>query len=141
VSLRPVQRFLAHLLGTAVLATAGQVPALHTHVYRDHDHPEHHHGVAAHEHHPARHHDDPDDHWSNLESCDPGQHAVSLTMGCASVPPSQVVDADVPCPTLREFLVPIRSVVDRRDVRVHGPPPRSRIPARAPPITIPRLIT
>jgi hypothetical protein len=44
-----VRRLLAILLGLA-LASTGQACALHTHVYADHDHPEHHHGLAAHDH-------------------------------------------------------------------------------------------
>jgi hypothetical protein len=123
-----------------VLASAaGQVSLLHIHLYSDHDHPEHHHGLAAHEHNrPAEHHDDGDhDQAVHLESCDPGQHAIALTMACGPQPPAQAVDGVGRSLILDGLLAPIRSVTELTDVRVHGPPPLTEAPPRAPPLIFP----
>jgi hypothetical protein len=130
-----VHRVVTILLGFVLVSTGGQVSALHIHAYTDHDHPEHHHGFAAHEHHRSvRHHDDDVVH---LETCDPGQHAVSLTMGCAPVPRVHVIDAECASPAAVESLVPFRSVHHFTDVRVHGPPLLAQAPPRAPPLSFP----
>ena len=121
----------------AFVGAAGQVSALHTHAYTDHDHAEHHHGPAAHEHpqvlahEPADH--DGDDDAAHIESCDPGQHAVSFTIFCPPLP--RVDPVDVPCASTGAFarLVLLRSAYSLADVRVHGPPPLGPVPARAPP--------
>lgn len=105
------------------------------HAYSDHDHPEHQHGLAPHEHpQPAPHQDDEEMH---VESCDPGQHAVSLVMGCAPLTRVMVIDAERVKPTVIEPLVPLRSIRDVTDVRAHGPPPRTQAAPRAPPLNFP----
>jgi hypothetical protein len=116
--------------------------SLHVHEYLGHDHPEHHHGPASHEHHQAiaddDHHEETEDHGLpafQADSCDPGHHAVAVTMGCAQVSQLQIAIAELPSPTVVVPAAPVQSVVPVRDVRVHGPPFDSRIPARAPPIT------
>src|SRR5688572_18452956 len=112
---------------------SGLASLSHTHAYRDHDHPEHHHGPALHEHHhsPVPRHDRAE---LTLESCDPGQHTVSVFMGCASLPNLHVMDYESGHTRASEPLVLLCSTKDRRDVRVHGPPSHSRIPSRAPPL-------
>ncbi len=138
-----MHRCIAILLGLILASTSGHVSALHIHAYTDHDHPEHHHGLAAHEHNrPAQHHDDDDDDGDgdeavHLESCDPGQHAVALTMGCTPLPPAHAIDGVCPNLILAALLVPIRSVNEVTDIRVHGPPPLTHAPPRAPPLIFP----
>jgi hypothetical protein len=118
-------------------STSSQVSLLHIHLYSDHDHPEHHHGLAAHEHYrPVPHHDD-DDNASHLESCEPGDHAVALTMGCTPPPPGHAIDGVCPNLILAGLLVPIRPVNEVTDIRVHGPPPLTQAPPRAPPLIVP----
>ena len=130
-----VHRLVAILFGIVLASASGQVSALHIHAYADHDHPEHHRGLAAHEHHRSSPHQDHD--ASRLESCDAGQHAVSLTMGCAPLPQVSTVDAECASPGVVEPLAPIRSISDLTDVRVHGPPGRTHAPPRAPPLNFP----
>jgi hypothetical protein len=130
-----VHRFGTILLGLVLASTSGQVSALHIHAYTDHDHPEHHHGPASHEHHRSAPDQDVD--GPHLESCDPAQHALSLTMGCAPLQQVPVLDAESASPSTLEPLIPIRAVHDLTDVRVHGPPPRTHAPPRAPPLTSP----
>lgn len=130
-----VHRLVTILLGTILAPTSGQVSALHIHEYTDHDHPEHHHGLAAHAHQRSAPHQDDD--GVHLESCDPAAHAVSLTMGCASLPQVNAVDAECASPSVLEPLVPLRSVSDLTDVRVHGPPGRTQASPRAPPLNFP----
>jgi hypothetical protein len=134
-----VPRAVAILLGLVLASAAGQVSLLHIHLYSDHDHPEHHHGLAAHEHNrPAEHHDDGDhDQAVHLESCDPGQHAIALTMACGPQPPTQASDGVGRSLILDGLLAPIRSVTELTDVRVHGPPPLTEAPPRAPPLIFP----
>ena len=130
-----VRAFVAILLGFALTGTAGQSPWLHIHAYIDHDHPEHHHGPAAHEHQQSttHHHDD----RASLESCDPGQHSVPFTLGCAPLPHVNAIDAASANPSIVDPLVPLRSVHHLTDVRVHGPPPLTQAPPRAPPLIFP----
>ena len=136
-TLAQVHRSVAVLVGLVLAATSGQVSALHIHSYADHDHPEHQHGLAAHEHQwPLPHHDE-DDEAVHLKSCDPGQHAISVTMGCAPLPQLDSIDAESLNPTVLEPLVPFRSVHRLTDVRVHGPPPLTHAPPRAPPLNLP----
>jgi hypothetical protein len=132
-----VHRPIAFLLGLVLASTSGQVSALHIHLYTDHDHPEHHHGLAAHEHHRSAPHHDKEDGAVHLESCEPGLHAVSITMGCAALPPVHAVNAECANPTIVEPLVPVRSFHPVTEVRVHGPPPRTQAPPRAPPLSFP----
>ena len=134
---RVVPRVIPVVLGLVLASTSGQVSALHIHAYTDHDHPEHHHGLAAHEHHRSAPHHDEDHDAVHLESCDPGQHAVSVTMGCAPVPHVDAIDAQCANSSLVEPLVPVRSVQPFTDVRVHGPPPLTQAPPRAPPLIFP----
>jgi hypothetical protein len=127
------------VLGLVLASASGQVSLLHIHLYSDHDHPEHHHGLAAHEHNrPAQHHDDGDhDEAVHLESCVPGQHAIALTMACGPQPPTQAIDGVGRSLILDGLLAPIRSVTELTDVRVHGPPPLTQAPPRAPPLIFP----
>jgi hypothetical protein len=129
-----VHRVLALLLIPALITTSGVVSLLHTHVYDDHDHPEHHHGLAAHEHHAEPAH--PDDGTAHLEGCDPGQHTVSFAFVCATPPQAQAVDAVIELPA---SLIPearVERAVGYADVRVHGPPPRTQSSPRAPPLIV-----
>jgi hypothetical protein len=133
-----VHRVATILLGVALVSTSGQLSALHTHLYTDHDHPEHQHGPAAHEHEHDRsapHHEESDG-AAHLESCDPGLHAVSITMGCTPVAQVDPIDAQDGSPGVVEPLVPVRSIQPFTDVRVHGPPPRTQAPPRAPPLNL-----
>ena len=134
-----MRRMLASLVGLALMAAPGAVSPFHIHAYTEHDHPEHHHGPALHEHHhpQATLQHDGDHDPLRLESCDPGQHAVSLVMACASPPHLPIVVAERAdpsrvepsvTPTLNRLIV---------DIRVHGPPARGRIPPRAPPADVP----
>ena len=133
-----VQRVLALLLVPALMVTAGVGSLLHTHVYADHDHPEHQHGLAAHEHHltPAHPPSHDDDRIARIEACDPGKHTVSVASLCAAVPPAPVVIAErgvlaLPSPDLQTW-----QPVGYADVRVHGPPSRSQASPRAPPVAL-----
>ena len=126
-----MHRALALLLIPALIATSGAVSLLHTHVYDDHDHPEHHHGLAAHEHQPVV--ADNEDGRPHLESCDPGEHAVSLTFVCAAPPQVHALDADIDPPQSLAPQHEIKLAAQPTDVRVHGPPPRTLTSPRAPP--------
>lgn len=130
-----VRRLVAILLGLAVVSSAGLMPATHIHRYADHDHPEHHHGPAIHEHRRAQ--ALPNDGLPQWTTCDPGQHAVSLTVGCAAVPLTQIVEAESSSATVLPSLVRLQPARELTDVRVHGPPPRTQAPPRAPPLTLP----
>jgi hypothetical protein len=133
-----VRHLVAIVVGVAFAATAFQVSTLHTHAYVAHGHPEHDHAPAAHEHpQPVAHHDADDDDAVHLESCDPGQHVVSVTAGCP--PPPRVDVFDAPSAHTRSLhpLVLLRSAHSVTDVRVHGPPPRAQASPRAPPLTFP----
>jgi hypothetical protein len=138
-----VRRLVAYALVQALVISTAMGASLHVHEYLGHDHPEHHHGPASHEHHHSAivdddHHDETDDRGLpalQAESCDPGQHAVAVTMGCAHVPQLYVDIAELPGPTVLVPTAPVHSVAPVTDVRVHGPPFDSRIPSRAPPLT------
>jgi hypothetical protein len=132
-----VYRTVTILLALVLASTSGQVSALHIHAYTDHDHPEHHHGLAAHEHQPPALHDDDDDDVIHLESCDPGQHALSITMGSAPLPQVHAIDGESATPGSVAPLVQLRSVHHVTDVRVHGPPTRTQAAPRAPPLIYP----
>jgi hypothetical protein len=127
---------VAILVGVALVSTVGQVSALHTHAYTDHDHPEHHHGLAAHEHHRSTPHQDESDAGQHLKSCDPGQHTVSFVMGCASLPQAHAIDAEFGSLNIVEPLGPFRSISEVTDTRVHGPPPPTQAAPRAPPLNV-----
>jgi hypothetical protein len=128
-----VHRALALLLIPALIATSGAVSLLHTHVYDDHDHPEHHHGLAAHEHHQAAR--PSDDASPHLEPCDPAEHKVSFAFVCAAPLQVHVDLSELPGPAIVVPSIPIRSAPVVTDVRVHGPPFAVRIPSRGPPLT------
>ena len=135
-----VQSLAAVFLTVSLLSAAGSA-ALHVHRYAGHDHPEHHHGPAAHEHHQAapRHEHDfpntkhaPRPEWT---PCDPGQHALSLTIACATPPYGF---------TLVAQCEPMGTVAAARDhgpavaftdARAHGPPTCTQAPPRAPPLS------
>jgi DNA-binding transcriptional LysR family regulator len=138
-----VRRLVACALVQALVVSTAAGASLHVHEYLAHDHPEHHHGPASHEHHQAAiadddHHDETEDDGPpalQADSCDPGKHAVAVTMGCAQVPQLHVAIVELPSPTVVVPAAPVQSVAPVSDVRVHGPPFDSRIPARAPPLT------
>jgi hypothetical protein len=127
-----MRRALASFLVIALNVTSGFVSSLHIHAYSDHDHPEHHHGPAPHDHHTSPAHHDAE--GPTLESCDPGEHAVSITMGCAPLPRAHVIHAEYGWPGIVEPLILVRSFHPITDVRVHGPPPRTQSSPRAPPL-------
>jgi hypothetical protein len=137
-----VRRLLALVLIQALVVSTALGASLHVHEYAGHDHPEHHHGPASHEHHQAAiadddHHQETEDHGLlafHADSCDPGRHAVAVTMGCAQVPQLQIVIAELPSPTVVVPAAPVQSVAPVTDVRVHGPPFDPRIRSRAPPL-------
>lgn len=119
------------LLGLALATSSGRAPALHVHLYADHDHPEHRHGPSAHgHHHPESSRDDDRPH---LESCEPGQHAVSIVLWCAAVPHQHVAATDDVQRTLTSPPAPRHAAIEPMDCRVHGPPPATEAPPRAPP--------
>src|SRR5688572_28078879 len=110
------------MVAVTFIGATAQVSSLHTHSYTEHAHPEHHHGPAAHEHPQTAAHQDDDDDAAHLESCDPGEHVVSVRTTC---PPLRHVGAfDVPSSNVRlvDPLVLLRSAHTVTDVRVHGPP-------------------
>ena len=137
-----MRRLAALVLAHALVASSAMGSSLHVHEYVGHDHPDHHHGPASHEHHHAAladqwHHApevDEDHPALRAEPCDPGRHAVAVTMGCAHVPQMHVDLADVPGPAIVVPPAPIRSATPVTDVRVHGPPFDLGIPSRAPPL-------
>ena len=137
-----MRRLLVIVLILALVASTALAVSLHVHAYAEHDHPEHHHSPASHEHHQAAVADDDDHHAETgdhglpafqADSCDPGHHSVDVTMGCAQVPQLHLAIAELPSPTVVVPAAPVQSVAPVKDVRVHGPPFDSRIPARAPP--------
>jgi hypothetical protein len=139
-----VRRFVGFLLVLAVVVSStSMASSLHIHEYVGHDHPDHHHGPAAHDHdYPATpdgdHDAEPgdDDHASlRANPCNPGRHAVGVSIGCACILQAHVDLAELPGPTIIVQSAPVRSAVPFTDVRVHGPPFDPRIPARAPPLT------
>ena len=138
-----MRRLVAFLLAQALVVSTSAASPLHVHEYVGHDHPAHHHGPAAHEHHdlaPADqdHHPDTgdEDHlvWQ-ADPCEPGRHAVAVSMGCACIIQAHIDLAELPGPTIVVASAPIRSAVPFTDVRVHGPPFDPRTPSRAPPFT------
>ena len=139
-----MRRLVAVVLAQALVASSAVGTSLHVHEYLGHDHPDHHHGPAAHEHEHERetlvdmgHHSAAlDDHELAVQadSCDPGRHAVSVSMACASVAQVHVDLAELPGPRIMVPSVPIQSAIPITDVRVHGPPFDARIPSRAPPV-------
>jgi len=133
---------MAFVLVQAVLASTGTVSPIHVHEYAGHDHPDHDHGPASHEHRhpPVAEHEklawgvDQDQPELQAGSCDPGRHAVAVTMGCAHVPRVHVDIADLPGPTMRSPAPSGGRAASVVDIRVHGPPSETRILPRAPPV-------
>jgi hypothetical protein len=141
-----VRRFLALMLALIVAVCSAAVSSPHVHAYGGHDHPEHQHGPTSHGH---DHHDGSpaiashdDGHGDNggvasfrIEGCDAGDHAVRLPGTAAPVPQSHVQLAVLSGPIVVPPVLPARLAIARLDVRVHGPPPDTHLPARAPPLT------
>jgi hypothetical protein len=125
-----VRRLAALLLVPSLLAMSG--PALHTHAYDDHDHPEHQHGLASHE-----HLDDVaarrDDGGTHVEGCDPGEHAVEVAFLSAAPQPPPAVEGVSNLATLARPITRHGPAVRHTDVRAHGPPSRTQSSPRAPP--------
>jgi hypothetical protein len=132
-----VQRLIATVLAFALIAAAGHLSRLHTHAYAEHDHPEHQHAPAAHDHLPSPPHHDRDDEGPHLESCDPGQHEVTLTVASAPAPNLHTFDAQVPQRRGVDTLDVDRPLHDATEDRAHGPPPRALASPRAPPAISP----
>jgi len=128
-----VRRLIAILIGVAVAASFGQPAALHLHVYTDHDHPEHHHGPAAHEHH---HHGKAhaDEGLPRLASCEPGVHAVSVTLSAVVAPHVDVVAATDGSISVLAPPGRLERAIEIIDVRAHSPPSETQAPPRAPPL-------
>jgi hypothetical protein len=134
-----VFRASAAVLVVAVLSISVSATLQHVHEYADHDHAEHHHGPALHPHPVAEHHDRPgfrvSDRGSELEGCDPGDHAVSVVFLCASPEP-----LNPPIPVMSDAVVvapppePAAIGVAPADVRAHSPPRLTDAPLRAPPL-------
>ena len=135
---------LALVLSQALVVSTATGSLLHVHDYTGHDHPDHHHGPASHEHHVyyavehrEDHHDEEERHGGPVasgDSCDPGRHAVAVTMGCAHVPQLQLTIAELPGPAIFAPSTTVRSSIPITDVRVHGPPFDTRSPSRGPPL-------
>ena len=132
--------FASRLLAVITLAALATSPLVGTHVHRyaDHDHPEHHHGPAVHSH--ERH----GDHQpaattasSRLAPCAPAAHEVALQTACGTAAvdrlgmPAVLEDRTGPSGCRSRMLIRLT------DVRVHGPPPRTRTSPRAPPVVHP----
>jgi hypothetical protein len=131
---------LAGLVAVAMLLTSASALTPHVHAFAGHDHEDHQHGVAAHLHlGPAQtHHAGAEaDHAPEIEACDLGTHAVTVTFVCAS---PETGHALVAVAFNATTLVPpdtVRSSAAPADVRAHGPPPSRRTPPRAPPVVHP----
>ena len=144
-----VRWLLSLVLAVSVAVSSAAVSAPHVHAYRGHDHPEHQHGPAshAHEHHhgsPATlthadhdaHEDEGDVARIRVEACDAGDHAIRISGAAAPVSQAHVHLAVLSGPIVVAPAVPARLAIAPLDVRVHGPPPKTLLPARAPPLTL-----
>jgi hypothetical protein len=135
-----VYRAVAWLIISALIAAPGGLSTLHTHAYTDHDHPEHHHGPAVHDYHHlesrAEARSESGDGLPHLESCDPGEHVVSIVLACAVTPQVLIAAAECGSAILIAPLIASQRTSDVRDVRVHGPPFRNQAPPRAPPLIL-----
>jgi hypothetical protein len=135
-----VQRLLAGIVAVAMLLTAGSAVPQHLHAFAGHDHDDHEHGVAEHLHLAAAHapHADEDaDHAAEIEGCDPGTHAVSMTFVGASPESSQSLVAAACESITLQLPQAVTPNMAPADVRVHGPPRSRRTPPRAPPVVHP----
>lgn len=138
--LLPVQRLLAGIVAVAMLLTSGSAVPRHVHAFAGHDHEEHQHGVADHLHvaaGQAPHADADADHGPEIEGCDPGTHAVSVTFVCASPETTQPLAAMAVEPITLQIPQAVRHSLAPADVRAHGPPRSRRSPPRAPPVVHP----
>jgi hypothetical protein len=131
-----VRRIVAIVLGVALISTVGQASALHTHVYGDHDHQEHHHGLAVHDHH-SETTDLAEADTPRLASCDPARHAVTLVWGCADCASRSPAVSAYDTPAVLHAPVRSHTAIATTDVRVHGPPPPGQTLSRAPPVSNP----
>jgi hypothetical protein len=144
-----VRRLLSFVLAVIVAVCSATISSPHVHAYGGHDHPEHQHGPASHghEHHhgsaatPAHdHHDAHEDvgHIASvrIEACDAGDHAIRVPGAVAPVPQAHVQLAVLSSLIVVPPVAPARLGFAPLDVRVHGPPQDTRLPARAPPLTL-----
>jgi hypothetical protein len=132
-----VRRLLAIAVAFVFVGVVGRASPLHTHAYSGHDHREHNHGPAAHAHAQAPAHHDEGDDSPHFDTCDPGQHAVPVTIGAAPLPHADSFHAESSNARIVARLVLVRSANTLTDVRVHGPPSLRHVPTRAPPPTFP----
>ncbi len=135
-----MQRLLAGIVAVAMLLTSGSAVPRHVHAFAGHDHEEHQHGVADHLHADAGHapHAGADaDHGAEIERCDPGTHAVSVTFVGASPEAGQSLVAVAFESIALHVPQAVRSSLAPADVRAHGPPRSRRTPPRAPPVVHP----
>jgi hypothetical protein len=135
-----VQRLLAAIVAVAMPLTSGSAVPRHLHAFAGHDHDDHEHGVADHLHLDAAqapHAEAEADHAAEIEGCDPGTHAVSVTFVCASPESSQSLVAAAFESITLQLPQAVRSSLAPADVRVHGPPRSRRSPPRAPPVVHP----
>jgi hypothetical protein len=129
------------MLAVIVAISSAAVSSPHVHAYGGHEHPEHQHGPASHqhEHHDAQHedghHDDADGTSARIEACDAGEHAISIPGAAAPAARAHVPLAVLVGSIVVPPVTPARFALAPLDVRVHGPPPDTRLPARAPPLT------
>jgi hypothetical protein len=145
-----VRRLLALVLALTVAGSSAATSSMHVHAYDGHDHPEHQHGPASHSHGHDEpfptiavedHHDDHDLHGDGgreairIEACDPGDHTIRIPRAGAPLPQVHPQLAVLPGAIVVASDTPVRLALAPMDVRVHGPPPDSRLPARAPPLT------
>jgi hypothetical protein len=150
-----VRRTLSLVLAVIVAVCSAAASSPHVHAYGGHEHSDHQHGPAshghehhhgapvapAHDHHDAHdardaHDDDRDVASARIEACDAGDHAIRIPGAAGPTPrayeqPAVVVSALIVAPPA----MPARLAIAPLDVRVHGPPPDTRLPARAPPLT------
>jgi hypothetical protein len=71
-----------------------------------------------------------------IEACDAGDHAISIPGVAAPLPQVHAQLAVLPGAIVVARTAPVRLALAPMDVRVHGPPPDTRLPARAPPLTL-----
>ncbi len=138
-----MRQSVALCLVAALLGVTGLSATLHTHAYSEHEHPEHDHGLAAHGHDGSNpeasgheHHD-----GLTLKPCDSGLHKTSIRFVSAVSVRLQVVFASIKQPLILVVVGRPEPPLPHADVRVHGPPARTRLPPRAPPVIALRSIT
>jgi hypothetical protein len=132
-----VERVVASVIALAMLSISGSAGLLHVHAYTGHDHAEHRHGPASHAHAPAVHHHEHDadapGEDTELETCDPADHMVSLAVTCVA---AESLATPLPGVIGTFVLAAPRTtvgVVAPADVRAHSPPRLTDAPLRAPP--------